>query len=125
MCGCCHRKMERPHEHTSVLSHQLLCITLADICATSCSTLLNTGDQRPLSIKGKSFLEKKGRVEFICWLLVGFSSCSIFPQILYMLCCSGCLITNSHSSLYKEIGVHCRDDVCCFRSREGYKFPVF
>lgn len=51
-------------------------------------------------------------MEFIFWLLVAT-----------LAALSG--FTNIHSAPYKEIEVHCRDDIWCVRVGECYKFPAF
>lgn len=103
-----------------------LCFVLTRACASFGSTDWIKRIRGQAVLKVKAF-RNKGRVEFISWLLVGVFFLIIFPLILCMLATLAGLpgFTNINSSPYKEIKVHCRDEIWCFRSGERYKFPTF
>lgn len=94
--------------------------------ATFCSTYRIKGIRGHSVSTAKAFQKKREE----CGSFPGFWLLS-FPAKYFLKHCVCKLLLlfwlayyKYPSSLYKEIGVHCRDDICCFRSGECYKFHL-
>lgn len=130
MCGCYHRKMGKLCVHRRQTVPSASIAPRWQMPATFCSTYRIKKIRGHSVSMAKAFQKKKKkkkeeRSSFPGFWLLSFPA-KYFLQhgVCKLLLLLWLAYYKYSSSLYKEIGVHCRDDICCFRSGECYKFHL-